>query len=260
MELPVADQWFIRERIDNRITLLTEPHVHPFLRCNIWHVRGRDRDLLIDTGMGICSLRQAARDLFGNQLTVVVTHTHIDHSGGAYEFDGCLVHQHEEESLRLAKDYIPLQTKYWPQEVRTMMEEDGPTGDWVITARPALDFLPEKFELRKASPAPAIKEGHIIDLGDRVFEVLHLPGHSPGSIGLWESDTGTFFSGDAVYNSQLLDELPGSDKAIYRKTMERFLDLPVTVVHGGHVGSFGRARLREIARAYLDGHKLNQNA
>ena len=42
--------------------------------------------------------------------------------------------------------------------------------------------------------------------------------------------------------------------------MERFLDLPVTVVHGGHVGSFGRARLREIARAYLDGHKLNQNA
>jgi len=41
----------------------------------IWHIRGRNRDLLIDTGMGIASLAQAAKDLFENQLTVVlITH------------------------------------------------------------------------------------------------------------------------------------------------------------------------------------------
>src|SRR5436309_1538339 len=50
MPLQIADRWFERRRIDDDITLLWEPHVVPLLRCNIWHVRGRDRDLLIDTG------------------------------------------------------------------------------------------------------------------------------------------------------------------------------------------------------------------
>ena len=63
-------------------------------------------------------------------------------------------------------------------------------------------------------PAPATRlldEGDTVDLGDRHFEVLHLPGHSPGSIGLWEESTGILFSGDAAYDGPLLDELDGSD-------------------------------------------------
>ena len=81
--------------------------------------------------------------------------------------------------------------------------------------------------------------------------MLHLPGHSPGSIGLWEAATGTLFSGDAVYDGPLLDELPGSDIDHYCRTMERLIDLPVTVVHPGHDPSFGRTRLRELAARLL---------
>jgi glyoxylase-like metal-dependent hydrolase (beta-lactamase superfamily II) len=256
VELPVADQWFVRKRVDDKITLLTEPHVHPFLRCNIWHIRGRDRDLLIDTGMGIGSLSQAAKDLFENQLTVVLTHTHVDHSGGAHEFDTCLVHHVEADNLKLARDKLPLETKEWPPLYLAMMEEDGPIGDYVITARPSVTFDPATYELKPAIPMSLIGEGDIVDLGDRSFEVMHLPGHTPGSIGLWEHATGTLFSGDAVYDAQLLDDLPGSDKQAYRKTMQRLLELPVNIVHGGHVNSFDRNRLREIAGAYLDGRKL----
>ena len=91
----------------------------------------------------------------------------------------------------------------------------------------------------------------MLDLGNRCFEVLHLPGHSPGSIGLWEESTGTLFSGDAVYDGPLLDTAADSDIVDYCATMERLLTLPVTVVHGGHDPSFGRDRLHEIARAYL---------
>ena len=58
--LPIADRWFEIRRVSDDITLLWEPHVVPLMRCNIWHVRGRDRDLMIDTGMGIASLREAA--------------------------------------------------------------------------------------------------------------------------------------------------------------------------------------------------------
>jgi len=260
MELPIADQWFVQERIDDNITLLTEPHVHPFLRCNIWHVRGRDRDLLIDTGMGIASLASAAKELLQKQLSVVLTHTHVDHAGGAHEFDTCLVHQTEFESVSTARDQLPLETSLWPEDVLAMMEEDGPIGEYVITARPSASFEPAAYRLQPAQPMSMIDEGDRVDLGDRSFEVLHLPGHTPGSIGLWEESTGTLFSGDAVYDAQLLDDLPGSDKEVYMKTMERLLELPVNVVHGGHVNSFGRGRLREIAGAYLEGRRLDYSS
>ena len=61
--LPIADRWFEIRRVSDDITLLWEPHVVPLMRCNIWHVRGRDRDLMIDTGMGIATLRAAAEHL-----------------------------------------------------------------------------------------------------------------------------------------------------------------------------------------------------
>ncbi len=92
----------------------------------------------------------------------------------------------------------------------------------------------------------------MIDLGDRAFEVLHLPGHSRGSIGLWEPSTGTLFSGDAIYDGPLLDELPESNIVSYIRTMKRMRELPVSVVHAGHEPSFGRARLHELIDAYLD--------
>ena len=96
-----------------------------------------------------------------------------------------------------------------------------------------------------------MSEGNIVDLGNRAFEVLHLPGHSPGSIGLWEAATGTLFSGDAIYDGPLLDEIDGSHIPTYIRTMKRLRELPVQIVHAGHDPSFGRQRLVELVDAYL---------
>jgi hypothetical protein len=55
--LRVADRWFERMSHADGVTQLWEPHVHRLIRCNVWHVRGRDRDLIVDTcrsGVGIC--------------------------------------------------------------------------------------------------------------------------------------------------------------------------------------------------------------
>src|SRR5262249_49455588 len=79
----------------------------------------------------------------------------------------------------------------------------------------------------------------------------HLPGHSPGSIGLWEERTGILFSGDAIYDGPLIADCYHSDLGDYVATMVRLRDLPATVVHGGHFPSFGRVRLRELAEAFL---------
>ncbi len=82
-----------------------------------------------------------------------------------------------------------------------------------------------------------------------------LPGHSPGTIGLWDVDAGVLFSGDAVHDGPELDEVPGADIDAYVETMELLHDLPVEVVHAGHGPSFGRDRLRELTRGYLDGRR-----
>ena len=97
-----------------------------------------------------------------------------------------------------------------------------------------------------------VEEGDIVDLGDRRFEILHIPGHSPGSIGLWEEATGILFSGDCIYDGPLLDGLSDSDITAYITSMKRLRDLPVRVVHAGHDASFGRDRLVELVDAYLD--------
>ncbi len=56
MALPVVDDWFARQQLTDGITLFTEPHIDPWLQPNTWHVRGRDQDLLIDTGIESCGV------------------------------------------------------------------------------------------------------------------------------------------------------------------------------------------------------------
>jgi glyoxylase-like metal-dependent hydrolase (beta-lactamase superfamily II) len=88
-----------------------------------------------------------------------------------------------------------------------------------------------------------------------VFEVLHVPGHSPGSIALWEEATGVLFSGDAVYDGPLVDDAYHSNGDDYLRTLVRLRELPVTVVHGGHFPSFGRQRYRQIIDDYVAGRR-----
>ena len=81
--------------------------------------------------------------------------------------------------------------------------------------------------------------------------MLHLPGHSPGSIALFDPVDGSLFSGDVVYEGELLDSIVGADVAQYRASLLRLRSLPVRVVRPGHGPSFGRRRLHAIIDRYL---------
>jgi glyoxylase-like metal-dependent hydrolase (beta-lactamase superfamily II) len=253
--MKIAERWFDRRRIDSDITLLWEPHVTPLMRCNIWHVRGRDRDLMIDTGMGIMSLVEAARDLLDKKVTAVATHGHADHIGGHHEFEETIAHRLEADWLSAPRSETHL-VRAWRDDAgkSAMMVATYDIGDGLVTALPYEGFDIADYDVRPAGNVLPVEEGSVVDLGDRRFEVLHLPGHSPGSIGLWEASTGTLFSGDAMYDGELLDALNHSDIPTYIRTVERLRELPVTVVHAGHCPSFGRARLVELVDAYLAGH------
>ena len=250
--LPVAERWFERTTIDDEITLLWEPHVVSLMRCNIWHVRGRDRDLVIDTGMGVCSLVEEMGVLLDKPVTAVATHGHDDHIGSHHEFTDVIAHPLEAPLLEAAALHTLDMVKGWGEEAVAMLTNSG----YELESPYFVDALPPGYVFEQYRQQPAqvtrhVVEGDIIDTGDRAFEVLHLPGHSPGSIGLWDAASGTLFSGDALYDGPLLDELPESNIAGYCATMERLLTLPVQVVHAGHDPSFDRNRLLELCRSYL---------
>lgn len=202
--------------------------------------------------MGIVSLRSAAQDLFNRALIAVATHSHFDHVGGLHEFGIRAIHPAEAECLCNVPVWGALTRAAYEPALCASLEEVGyAVPELLMTAYPHADFDPRTFYTPATSAAQLLAGGDFVDPGDRSFEVLHLPGHSPGGIGLWEARTGTLFSGDAVYDGPLLDHLPGSDIAAYVRTAERLLSLPVTIVRGGHDPSFGRERLRELLNGYL---------
>jgi glyoxylase-like metal-dependent hydrolase (beta-lactamase superfamily II) len=259
LRLPISETWFSATPAGAGVTLLTEPWVDEFLRANIWLIPGRERDLLIDTGNGIAPLLPAVRGVQEHPhkpLLAVVTHTHSDHMGGLHEFPVRLVHRLEAEDLALAADAACLVSTQLPSDLLAQVAADGlELPEVLLTASPREGFDPATFAVVATPATDTLDERDTIDLGDHVFTVLHLPGHSPGSIGLWEEKSGILFSGDAVYrDGPLLDQMPGSDVGAYLQTMERLCDLPVSIVHGGHASSFARPQLVAIAREYLARH------
>ena len=86
MRVAEAGQWYETRTLGDGVTWIYEPFVKPFFRCNIWHVRGRDRDLLVDSGMGVVPLRLHVPLLSGRPLLAVASHSHYDHGGAHHEF------------------------------------------------------------------------------------------------------------------------------------------------------------------------------
>ena len=245
--------WFARERVGDVIWRLWEPFADPFARCNIWFVRGRERGLLVDTGLGVASLHDAARDLFEQPTLALATHYHFDHTGSLHEFGERLAHRAGVPYLAtpgaiggaLRRDSFPAAT------LQMYLDAGYELPDELLYELPSAGYDPAAYSVESCAPTRVLDDGDIVDLGDRAFEVMHLPGHSPDSIGLYEAESGILFSGDAVYDGPLLDGSRDSDVGAYVATMERLRELPVEVVHGGHEPSFGRARLVELCDAYI---------
>jgi glyoxylase-like metal-dependent hydrolase (beta-lactamase superfamily II) len=252
-DVPVAtDSWFVVESAGDGISRVTEPHVHPFIRCNVWHVAGRDQDLVVDSALGLAPLRDLVEPELSGSVLAVATHGHRDHVGGLAEFDHRAIHRAEADVLA-EPGTTTLRTADFGAAIAPYRAAGYEFDDLLLDALPREGFDPSVVEIAAAPATRLLDEGDVVDLGDRAFEVLHLPGHSPGSIGLWEAATGVLFSGDALYDGPLLDQLDGSDAGDYLRTIERLRELPVTVVHGGHERSFGRDRLVALCDAYLAG-------
>lgn len=232
-----AEAWYRVRAVGDGVTWIDEPSVKEFFRCNVWHVRGRDRDLLVDSGWGVVPLRAHVPLVTERPLVAVASHTHFDHIGGHFEFAERWVHAAEAGPLAR------------PTRANTLVEPY--VTDDVFDALPPPPYSSTTYCPKAAPATRLLADGDVVDLGDRVFEVVHTPGHSPGGIALFERASGILFSGDIVYDGPLIDDCPGADLDDYARSLRRLLQLPVRVMHGGHFPSTSGDRLRELIEAWL---------
>lgn len=253
--LPVAEAWYQATRVDDDTTLVIEPHVHVLERANMWLVEGHSRDMILDTGMGVVPLRPFLDTLRRDPTKPIVcvsSHTHIDHIGAVHEFDTRLVHPLEAAEMAVPSGLKTLFRDDIPQTMLQMFLDAGypELDELLIEALPHAGYDPASYRLRGAPATGLLEEGDILDLGSHRYEVLHLPGHSPGGIGLFEAETGVLFAADTIYDGPLLFDGPGMSVPAYRESFRKLRALPVTTIHGGHDPSFDRNRMLEIIDTY----------
>ena len=114
---------------------------------------GKERALLIDSGMMVHNAREIAGSLTKLPLSLLNTHADMDHIGSNAQFETFYMHPAEEVNYR----------------------RGGGTGT----------IIP-------------IREGDTLDLGGRELEIIHLPGHTPGSIAVLDKSWRVLISGDPI--------------------------------------------------------------
>ncbi|MFC5924042.1 MBL fold metallo-hydrolase [Micromonospora vulcania] len=241
--------WFTQAEASSDVIRISEPHVNELLSANFWWLRGDDRDIVVDAGLGVVALRDAIPSMFERDPMVLLTHAHLDHVGGANEFAERAAHPAEAGLLAAG---VP--ASLYGAELYDKLGIDAagePVPELMIDVLPDAGYDPATYRVEPMTLNRVLDDGDRIDLGGLVLTVLHLPGHTPGSIALLEERTGTLYSGDIIYDGALIDDLPNSDVAAYRRSMEFLVDLDVSVVHPGHGHSFDRTRLRQLAETYL---------
>ena len=120
-----ARNWYEIVHLPDDVTLIHEPWIKPFYRCNMWHVRGRDRDLLFDSGLGHFSLSRHVSLVTERAIVCVASHCHFDHIGCHHEFPDRCVHRAEADILADPSNDRTLATPVRPTPCSTVCRRAG---------------------------------------------------------------------------------------------------------------------------------------
>ena len=171
---------------------------NPLKAINVYVVKGEDKSLIIDTGFNqkecIDSLFKGLEelDIDIKDTELFITHLHSDHSGmaGIFKDAGVKIYAGEVDGK-----YINNMTSltYWEEFDKFKILLDLEKDKVTYTEHPGY-----KYCLREPIEFTYVKEGQGIQVGKYFFEVVDIPGHTPGQIGLYERNHKLFFGGDHV--------------------------------------------------------------
>jgi len=227
---------------------------------------------LIDAGVNTEQAFEAIRsaiETFGGSLgdiqRIVVTHAHSDHLGLAAriaELTGAMVFIHMRERDNILP-ILNLEPEVQADRFRAYFLDAGVPTDVAERAVAALLSRVRKF-FRWPRREQALNGGEQFRFDDFTLEVIHTPGHTPGSVCLLNRANGTFFAGDSLLEAitpnpvasiQAPEERAGyRSLAAYLASLEIIKDLPIRTVLPGHGSPFGNhaRRVQEIKAHHLE--------
>jgi glyoxylase-like metal-dependent hydrolase (beta-lactamase superfamily II) len=210
------------------VHLVGGPEITDPRDCLCYLVEGASARVLIDCGAGPSAehiLEMAHQAAGGPPTHLIVTHAHIDHCGGAAE-----VRRLAGARLLIHPDDAPVLAR----------------GD---RKRSAADWY--GMSLEPAEADELLSDGQVLDLGGRELAIVHIPGHTPGSVAAF-SPQGRVLFGQDVHGP--FSPAFGSDIPAWRRSMARLLELEAEVLAEGHYGVFKpAAEVESFIRRQLAG-------
>lgn len=196
--------------------------VTPFgQNCSLAWSKATKRGVVVDPGGDVLAIQKAIADAGIAVETILLTHGHIDHAGGAAELKAAL----GVEILGPHSADKPLLDRLEAQGRRYGLDD-------------ARNVTPDRF----------LEDGDTVEFAGLTFEVLHCPGHSSGSIVLFAPAVQFAFMGDVLFNGSVgRTDLPGgSHETLIRSIRTKVLPLgdDVSFLPGHGPGStIGHERL-----------------
>jgi len=166
--------------------------INEFDGTNCYLLVGSEKALLIDTGTGFCDMKAAVRQITDLPLTVIATHGHVDHIGGAGQFGEIYVHKNDCALLNRVQLSVPMR--------KAFTAGNGAVKAHGISAKDVTRY-PDKVKLIPFTEFS-------IDLGGKTVTAHLTPGHTKGSVALIDEEDKIIFSGDNVCDA-LWMHLPG---------------------------------------------------
>lgn len=183
----MENNYFILKRVENNIYSIFDPAM---VFCTL--IIGKEKALLFDTGYGLGDLKTVIKTITDLPLIIVNSHGHVDHIGGNWQFDEVNIH---EDDINLHESHSTKEIKI--QTINLLKEQKIPPNFTEPYVFPA-NFSEDEYMKRSSKTLIPIREGHIFDLGEEKLEVIHIPGHTKGGIGLLYEKLGILFAGDAI--------------------------------------------------------------
>jgi glyoxylase-like metal-dependent hydrolase (beta-lactamase superfamily II) len=225
-----AESWFRVAPLEPGVWLVGEPgHV------NSWLIRGSERALLLDTGLGLADISASVATVCPQEPTVVNSHVHFDHVGGNDLFAETAMHELGPEWVEAGCE--PGQLSSYPDLVPAMAEAyerllaaDREGGFFLIGPDeemrpwPGGGIAAHGWRIEPPPPTRLLAEGDEIDLGDRILRVLHTPGHAPDHICLLDERAGILWAQDQAYYGPHLVYEPGADFGDFLISTRRLAD------------------------------------